>query len=177
LSIIADIFDKELNELRKVRWEKGFTADDLDEEKADTKNDLKATVVIEHLMQASDVCHTMQHWHIYRKWNKNLFHEMLLAYREGRLGSDPAEFWYEGELRFFDGYIIPLAKKLKDCRVFGVSSDECLTYAVRNRDEWREKGQSLVEEMKVEFDQVAFVESLGKDLDLLDEEEESAGGT
>jgi hypothetical protein len=26
--------------------------------------DLKATIVIEHIIQASDVAHTMQHWHI-----------------------------------------------------------------------------------------------------------------
>jgi hypothetical protein len=30
----------------------------------------------------------------------------------------------EGEIGFFDFYIIPLAKKLKECGVFGVSSDE-----------------------------------------------------
>ena len=36
----------------------------------------------------------------------------------------------QGELKFFDNYIIPLAKKLRDCNVFGVSSDECLNYAV-----------------------------------------------
>lgn len=40
-----------------------------------------------------------------------------------------ATFWYKGELGFFDNYIIPLAKKLKDCGVFGVSSDEFLNYA------------------------------------------------
>jgi hypothetical protein len=31
--------------------------------------------------------------------------------------------------------------------VFGVSSDECLNYAVRNRQEWEEKGQRIVSEM------------------------------
>jgi hypothetical protein len=41
--------------------------------------------------------------------------------------------WYEGELGFFDFYIIPLAKKLKDCGVFGVSSGEYLGYAMTNR--------------------------------------------
>ena len=34
---------------------------------------LQATVVVEHLLQASNVAHTMQHWHIYRKWNDRLF--------------------------------------------------------------------------------------------------------
>ena len=46
---------------------------------------------------------------------------------------------------FFDFYVIPLAKKLKDCSVFGVSSDEYLNYAEQNRAEWEAKGQQQVE--------------------------------
>ena len=84
----------------------------------------KATIVIEHLIQASDVAHTMQHWHIYRKWNERFFCECYQAYKDGRADTDPSENWYKGEIGFFDYYIIPLAKKLKDCGVFGVSSDE-----------------------------------------------------
>ncbi|CAB9531150.1 calmodulin-dependent 3',5'-cyclic nucleotide phosphodiesterase 1B [Seminavis robusta] len=166
--LATDIFDKELNGLRKNRWDKAFSNESLSQEE---NNDLRATIVIEHIMQASDVSHTMQHWHIYRKWNRRLFQELSLAYRQGRMGKDPryvhgirvidpamrtlnechpvnvcknsSEFWYiQGRdwlsLTF---YIIPLAKKLKDCRVFGVSSDECLNYAMQNRDEWKERGQ------------------------------------
>ena len=48
---------------------------------------------------------------------------------------------------FFDFYIIPLAKKLRDCGVFGVSSDEYLGYAERNREEWEMRGPSVVEGM------------------------------
>lgn len=59
---------------------------------------------------------------------------------------------YEGELKFFDNYIIPLAKKLKDCNVFGVSSDEVSNYAVRNRAEWEYKGKEIVEEFVAYFD-------------------------
>ena len=66
----------------------------------------------------------MQHWHVYQKWNKQLFKEMYCAFLDGRMGKDPGTFWYKGEIGFFDNYIIPLAKKLKDCGVFGVSSDE-----------------------------------------------------
>jgi hypothetical protein len=47
-----------------------------------------------------------------------------------RRAKDPSEFWAKGEIGFFDFYIIPLAKKLKDCGVFGVSSDEYLQYAI-----------------------------------------------
>lgn len=146
--LATDIFDKELNELRKNRWTKAFSQSDIPE---DIMNDLRATIVMEHLIQASDVSHTMQHWHVYRKWNKLLFGEMLLAYRSGRMGADPSTFWYTGELSFFDNYVIPLAKKLKDCQVFGVSSDEYLNYAEQNRAEWEARGNEIVEEMLSEF--------------------------
>lgn len=140
--LATDIFDPELNELRKKRWNRAFAESSAS---ADTQ-DARATVVIEHIMQASDVCHTMQHWHVYQRHNKNLFEEILVAYRQGRCAANPAEFWYEGELKFFDNYIIPLAQKLKDCNVFGVSSDECLNYALRNRAEWADRGRAVVAE-------------------------------
>jgi len=65
----------------------------------------------------------------------------------GRADTDPSANWYKGEIGFFDFYIIPLAKKLKDCGVFGVSSDEYLNYAVKNREEWEVKGREIVEDM------------------------------
>jgi hypothetical protein len=86
----------------------------------------------------------MQHWHIYKKWNERLFCEMWRAYKAGRAETNPADSWYRGELGFFDFYIIPLAKKLSDCGVFGVSSDENLMYAIENRREWELKGQEVV---------------------------------
>jgi 3'5'-cyclic nucleotide phosphodiesterase len=148
LVLATDIFDKELNELRKNRWTKVFSQTDTAEEEL---NGLRATIVMEHIIQASDVSHTMQHWHVYRKWNKLLFREMYFAFRSGRMGADPSTFWYSGELSFFDNYIIPLAKKLKECQVFGVSSDEYLNYAVQNRAEWEVRGKEIVEEMLTEF--------------------------
>lgn len=56
--------------------------------------------------------------------------------------------WYQGELNFLDYYVIPLAKKLKDCGVFGVSSAEYLSYAEMNRQEWESKGRVIVQELK-----------------------------
>ena len=143
--LATDIFDKELNDLRKQRWNKAFST--LDEMHKGKHSDLKATIVIEHIIQASDVAHTMQHWHVYRKWNERLFKEMYFAFRAGRMGMDPSLFWYKGELGFFDNYIIPLAKKLKECNVFGVSSDEYLNYALQNRAEWEQCGEEIVEDM------------------------------
>ena len=151
-SVMAtDIADKDLKALRNNRWDKAFKVDpnrtvSSPQEQSDAVN-RKATIVIEHLIQASDVSHTMQHWHVFRKWNESLFKEMYDAYRTGRATTNPADSWYEGEIGFFDYYIIPLAKKLKECGVFGVSSDEYLNYAMKNREEWEVRGKEVVVEM------------------------------
>jgi 3'5'-cyclic nucleotide phosphodiesterase len=161
--LATDIVDKDLKALRNARWDRAFavvactsgeTAAEADDDAAaaaasndrDTIN-RKATIVIEHLLQASDVAHTMQHWHIYRKWNERFFLECHQAYQEGRADCNPADGWYQGELGFFDFYIIPLARKLKDCGVFGVSSDEYLNYALQNRSEWEKRGRDVVNEL------------------------------
>jgi len=49
-------------------------------------------------------------------------------------------------LVFFDFYVIPLARKLDSCGVFGVSSHEYLNYATANRDEWVRKGKGMLAE-------------------------------
>jgi hypothetical protein len=140
----TDIFDKELGILRKKRWDTAFSEVPSSESETDQIH-RKATIVIEHLIQASDVSHTMQHWAVYQKWNERLFHEMYASFKAGRMETDPSVNWYKGEIGFFDHYIIPLAKKLKECGVFGVSSDEYLNYACNNRKEWEKKGESIVE--------------------------------
>jgi hypothetical protein len=110
----------------------------------------------------------MQHWHIYRKWNECLFVEMLSAYKEGRSDKNPCDTWYRGELGFFDFYVIPLANKLKDCGVFGVSSDEYLNYAQKNRAEWELRGQeivsTLVDKYGVSDETEHFLAATGTDL-------------
>jgi hypothetical protein len=89
----------------------------------------------------------MQQWNIYRRWNERFFQECYEAFKAGRSENDPTEGWYKGEIGFFDFYIIPLAKKLKDCGVFGFSSDECLQYALKNRRLWEDQGQQVIAEM------------------------------
>lgn len=66
----ADIFNKELGAARKSRWKKAFNRNYVEDES--TGKNRKATIVIELLMQASDVAHPMQHWHVYSKWNEKL---------------------------------------------------------------------------------------------------------
>jgi class 3 adenylate cyclase len=176
-SVLAtDLVDKDLKALRNARWEKAFHPPDetRDENPRDAVN-RKATIVIEHLIQASDVSHTMQHWHVFRKWNQRLFEEMYAAYRAGRAAKDPSEFWYQGEIGFFDFYVIPLAKKLKDCGVFGVSCDEFLNYAQKNRDEWESRGHEIVAEMVEAVMAKELMNSEVMDVDNDDDDDEEEG--
>lgn len=138
------VMDKDLNKNRKERWNLAFSDDTKELRASDEDRNRKATIIIEHLIQASDVSHTMQHWNIYSKWNRRLFMELYHAYQGGRMDKDPSEGWYQGEIGFLDFYVIPLARKLDTCGVFGVSSDEFAFYASENRKEWEVYGKDMV---------------------------------
>jgi hypothetical protein len=143
----TDIVDKELKQLRNDRWEKAFGRDETTAETKEVANaaiNRKATIVIEHIIQASDIAHTMQQWHVYRKWNQRFFLECYRAFKTGRAEKDPSKNWYDGEIGFFDFYIIPLAKKLQESGVFGVYGDEYVKNAQANRDEWVKCGREAV---------------------------------
>jgi len=164
--LATDVMDKELGAARNVRWNQAFEPSSEEPEPPQTAINRKATIVLEHLMQASDVAHTMQHWHVYRKWNTRLFEEMHRAYREGRAENNPAEFWYESEKGFLEYYVIPLAKKLKTCGVFGVSSDEYLNYAEQNQKEWEAKGRDIVAGMMENLTQLKTEDITSDAIDL-----------
>lgn len=178
LVIATDIADPDLKTLRDDRWNKVFGQDEATSASGDAeisrpaqeKNEdafgvmgqhpkkqdeediaRRATIIIEHLILASDVSHMMQHFQVYRKWNEMFFQECLQAFNAGRAHADPSVSWYKGELWFFDNYIIPLAGKLKDCGAFGVSSDEYLKFALQNRQEWEEKGEEIVADMVARY--------------------------
>jgi hypothetical protein len=140
----TDIADMELQAQRKRRWDIAFCdKENLAVSKIET--DRRATIVYEYIIQASDVSHCMQHWLTYQKFNARLFEERYLAWLRGVAGElDPSVGWYNGEIWFFDNYIIPLAQKLAECGVFGVSYYECLNYAQANRMEWERKGHEIV---------------------------------
>ena len=91
---------------------------------------------------------------------------MYKSYKENRGGSaiakDPSLNWYEGELKFFDHYVIPLALKLKECGVFGVSSDEYYNYALENRHEWKRKGKGIVSAMVDQYNRNSNNQSQGE---------------
>jgi len=143
----TDITDKDLSATREALWELAYGGDastsSLD---CSDKAKLKATVVLETLIQVSDISHTMQHWHIFYHWNECSFREMYKAFLNGKLDKNPSLTWFEAELEFYDRVVIPLATRMESCGVFGVSGVEYLNNAKSNRSEWAEKGEGLVQE-------------------------------
>ena len=67
-SVMAtDVMDKDLTAMRNAKWKKAFPTEGETEQSVSSESvrdniNRKATIVIEHLIQASDVSHTMQHW-------------------------------------------------------------------------------------------------------------------
>lgn len=74
--LVTDIVNKELQSSRKLRWNKVFgsseesaqPSSDRDQQTEEERLSERKTALLELVIQASDVSHTMQHWHIYRQW-------------------------------------------------------------------------------------------------------------
>lgn len=110
-----------------------------------TKEQISATLAIDLIVQASYFSHGMQHWSVYQKWNRIMWSEQYKAFCLRLCNTDPASVWFEHELQFLDGTVLPLITKLKDCGFFGAASYEGLwDYAVGNRDEWARNGRDIV---------------------------------
>jgi hypothetical protein len=149
-SVMAtDIWDKEQSSARMNRWDTFVSGIAQSTKPPSSEEELslqKAAVVVDHLIQVSDISHTVQHLNVYTKWNKLLFKEIFLGYKAGRASSDPSKNWYDGEMKFFDSHVIPLSKRLCECQVFRASAEICLTNAVNNRRKWEQKGKMIVSE-------------------------------
>jgi hypothetical protein len=134
-----------------VKREKAFSSDnlvELAEYSQLEERSRKATVVMDLIIQAADISHTMQPFEVYQQWNGRLYREIYSAYLEGRGTKDPSDGWYKGELGFYDKHIIPLAKRVKESGVFGPSGDALVKNAQHNRDEWERRGLVLFQQMQ-----------------------------
>jgi len=160
--IATDIYNEAANKARDLRWEKAFYREKKADSACNTSTDLagtsrkkqvnlKATLVIDCMMQASDFSSTMQSFHLFKKWNEKKFMEMRRAFSIGRAPFNPAELWYERQLNLFDNNIIPLAKKVHECGCFGDNSNEYYNNAKQNRRHWFLNGSGIVQEMEKQF--------------------------
>jgi Adenylate and Guanylate cyclase catalytic domain/3'5'-cyclic nucleotide phosphodiesterase len=147
----TDVADKELQAAREQKWKSAFSQKraSLGSSSSHHRDPLagQVTSVVELLVQSADLSHTMQHYQVYCKWNERRFMETFKAYRAGRLDQNPSEHWFESQLRLFDELVLPMATKIRDCGIFGTSSDEMLDFAMKNRFLWRESGAASVKQM------------------------------
>jgi len=145
--LATDTDDKDLASARDKRWQKLFG-----KQKSLLKNEhpevvnRKATLCIELLLQASDNAHYLQHWQLYYKFSERQYFERYLAFRAGRDKQDPKETWFAEQVKYFLCQIIPLAKKLNACGIFGSTSFEFLASATKNLSEWESTGEATVEQ-------------------------------
>ena len=152
--LATDLMDSNIQSRRNERWELAFSEDARGDDAVykddptyqQTIKNRKATMLVEILIQAADIAHTMQQWQVYKQWNERLFCEQHEAHKAGRGDSDPSNKWYPNELSFFDGVVMPLAKKLRECGSFGATGSEFLKYAEANRMEWVQNGPQVVQE-------------------------------
>jgi 3'5'-cyclic nucleotide phosphodiesterase len=70
----TDLFDKDLKAMRESRWMKSFETSVPRPSLEDTHR--RATIILDLIIQLSDVSHTMQHFTVYKMWNFRLLTEM-----------------------------------------------------------------------------------------------------
>ena len=68
LVIATDLMDSDASKSRAKRWDKAFSKSILGAGRNTngSQNDAKATLVLESLIQAADIAHTLQHFNVYR---------------------------------------------------------------------------------------------------------------
>eukprot|EP00339_Tiarina_fusa_P001285 CAMPEP_0117066846 /NCGR_PEP_ID=MMETSP0472-20121206/46772_1 /TAXON_ID=693140 ORGANISM="Tiarina fusus, Strain LIS" /NCGR_SAMPLE_ID=MMETSP0472 /ASSEMBLY_ACC=CAM_ASM_000603 /LENGTH=524 /DNA_ID=CAMNT_0004788115 /DNA_START=158 /DNA_END=1734 /DNA_ORIENTATION=- len=159
--LATDICDPGLREFRERKWAKASQVPIFEDALLDDglcqpsspveERSRKASVVMDLIIQAADISHTMQPFDVYLQWNERLYREMYNAYRKGRSQYNPSDGkWYQGELMFYDKHIIPLASRLKDSGMFGQVGDTLLENAQENRTDWEIQGLELAAKMHAE---------------------------
>ena len=114
-----------------------------------------ALTIVEKLLRVSGGSYALQHFPVFRKWNKLLFLESYGRYKskttndDENTKEDPSKIWYETELEYFDDRI-RLVSELRDSGVCNKLADVYLSAAIANRREWQQKGKRIVEENLVD---------------------------
>lgn len=113
----------------------------------DTRTALQQSVLIETMLCVADVAHAMQSWELFLFWNRRLYEELYVAYKIGRSEIDPSVDWFQNQLGFYKMYIIPLAKKMQTCGVFGRLGRVWTNNAIAIRDQWSREGDQITKDM------------------------------
>jgi len=127
------------------------TAGDTDDPEA-VEVRLRSSTVLELMMNAADVAHTMQSFENFVKWNKRLYEELHEAYESGRCSNgeedDPSKDWFGNQLGFYEIYILPLARRLRKCGAFAPDAGEAFVQNAKNIcRRWEYEGAAITDRM------------------------------
>eukprot|EP00934_Nitzschia_sp_Nitz4_P008326 Nitzschia sp. Nitz4//scaffold37_size175936//127359//131135//NITZ4_002059-RA/size175936-augustus-gene-0.20-mRNA-1//-1//CDS//3329549827//8316//frame0 len=173
LVLATDVSDVQRIEFSKERWNRAFMHADT-QHGSDELNNLRATLVLENVLQVSDVSYAMQHWHIFQKWNSKLFDEHIHAFKQGLATTDPGITWYAKRLFQFESHIVPLAERLVGSSAFGATAKEYLGYAKQNKAEWELQGKHVVKNATTGGVQKGPLATLLAKANKIEEEEETS---
>ena len=93
--------------LKRVNSDNNIGEEDID----DNADEFKATTCLEQMLRAADVAALIQDFENVRKWSTRLYKELNNGFYDQR-GEDPKNGWFDNQIKFFDFYILPLAKNL-----------------------------------------------------------------
>ena len=115
-------------------------------------DDLRAAVLIELCLRASDVAHWYQSWDTMTHFNRRIFQELCKASNNGR-GFDPRPNWFDNQAKIMETYLLPLAEQIEYLDVLRKGSGIDLVASLEsNNDLWLVKGFDVVETLKAETD-------------------------
>ena len=101
--------------------------------------------LLEYVMQVSETSHRMQHWHTYQKWTERRWQECVAS------GGCSGASFYQEELQYMEEQVLPLIEQLHQAwdPVRGRqqhSFEDMHRAACKVRDEWRDRGRSILAE-------------------------------
>ena len=103
-----DLAGSTIEAVSSLRIREDLNIDDLE----DDADEFKATACLEQMLRGADVSALMQDFENVRKWSTKLYKELNNGFCANR-GEDPKIGWFDNQIKFFDFYILPLAKNLR----------------------------------------------------------------
>ena len=149
LILTTDISSKKRSEIVRNKWKSAFTLQNVINYIPTRKEnviELKRNAILGQIMLVADIAHTMQEWETFVKWNHNLFIEVSQAYHKGQCSidaKDPSEIWFEDQIGFFNGYVIPLAQRMVESGIFLNNGHEFVKRAKFNCERWKIEGRQI----------------------------------
>uniref|UniRef100_A0A7S2EGV0 guanylate cyclase n=1 Tax=Ditylum brightwellii TaxID=49249 RepID=A0A7S2EGV0_9STRA len=137
--LATDISSSEVQRKVKEKFE-AVMADESDSSKSKCE---RTEAALEHILLLADVGHCSQKYDTFLRWNRAFYEECFVNYLNER-GIDPRNGWYEGQIRFLEKYVMPLATRCESLMHLSCP----LTTGVQSiLGRWRLEGAEWTEQM------------------------------